>query len=174
MTLHDSRSNKDEEDDSAHLKLERGEHTWEFSILIPSSTPTYERSPWGRVRHRVVARAKGLGKLGTEVTSVEQELMLVVNVRCVSSLALIRADLSCPQPGGAGASSPPPSLHARIEGTLDTVSPFGIELQSQHMMVYFSLFPISPLPISNGLPPLAAAVSSSSASTSFLSPTDLS
>jgi hypothetical protein len=79
VTLHDSLSSKND-DDGAHLKLEKGEHTWEFSILIPSSTPTYERSPWGRVRHRVIARAKGLGKLGSEVTSVEQELMLVVNV----------------------------------------------------------------------------------------------
>lgn len=83
VTLHDSLSSSED----AHLKLERGEHTWEFSILIPSSTPTYERSPWGRVRHRVVARAKGLGKLGSEVTSVEQELMLVVNVSSIFAVA---------------------------------------------------------------------------------------
>ncbi|ORY80773.1 hypothetical protein BCR35DRAFT_304355 [Leucosporidium creatinivorum] len=134
VTLHDSLSSKSDDDD-AHLRLERGEHTWEFSIIVPSSTPTYERSPWGRVRHRVVARAKGLGKLGSEVTSVEKELMLVVN------------------PGGAGHSSPPPSLHARIEGTLDTVCPFGIELQSQHMMVgglllfRFNLLPLADRPL---------------------------
>lgn len=77
VTLHDSLGAKEEQ---AHLKLDKGEHTFEFSILVPSSTPTYERSPYGRVRHRVIAKSRGLGKMGTDCTSVEKELFLVVNV----------------------------------------------------------------------------------------------
>ncbi|ORY80777.1 hypothetical protein BCR35DRAFT_304357 [Leucosporidium creatinivorum] len=116
VTLLDSLASKADDDDSAHLKLEKGEHTWEFILVIPSSTPTYERSRWGRVRHRVVAKAKGLAAFGGDIVTEERELFLKVD------------------PGGA-VSGPPPGFHARIEGRIDTSSPFGIELQSKHLMV---------------------------------------
>lgn len=77
VTLHDSTGSAS---DDAHLRLEKGCHEFEFVVIIPSSTPTYERCCWGRTRFRVVAKAKGLGSLGTDVSSVEKELFLVANV----------------------------------------------------------------------------------------------
>jgi hypothetical protein len=60
--------------------LDKGEHQFSFSIIVPSSTPTCERCQWGRVRHTVVAKAKGLGQLGGDVLSTEKPLFLIVNV----------------------------------------------------------------------------------------------
>lgn len=63
------------------------------------------------------------------------------------------ADVAALQPGGPGRSMPPPSVHFRIEGTLDTVSPFGIEIQAQHIMVSgllllrFNFLPLAERPI---------------------------
>lgn len=93
VTLHDSLSSKADDDDTAHLKLQKGEHTFEFSLLVPSSTPTYERSSWGRVRHRVIAKAKGLGAFGGDITE-ERELFLKIDVGSLSVLPQPNADLS--------------------------------------------------------------------------------
>lgn len=62
------------------VMLDKGEHHFSFSIIVPSSTPTCERCQWGRVRHTVVAKAKGLGQLGGDVLSTEKPLFLIVNV----------------------------------------------------------------------------------------------
>ncbi|KAK4702557.1 hypothetical protein P7C70_g3666, partial [Phenoliferia sp. Uapishka_3] len=97
--------------------LSKGEHTFAFSIIVPSSTATYERCAFGRVRHSVTAKAKGLGAMGGDVISNEKTLFLIVN------------------PGGAGASSPPPPLHHKIEGIVDEVGPYTIALQSQNIMI---------------------------------------
>lgn len=137
VTLLDSLSSNSADDDDDFHKLEKGEHTWEFILVIPSSTPTYERSRWGRVRHRVSARAKGLGVFGGDIVTEERDLFLKVDVGVVSAgIAARRLTLPRPQPGGA-VSGPPPGFHARIEGRIDTTSPFGIELQSKHLMVSF-------------------------------------
>ncbi|ORY92838.1 hypothetical protein BCR35DRAFT_298406 [Leucosporidium creatinivorum] len=97
--------------------LDKGEHQFSFSIIVPSSTPTCERCQWGRVRHTVVAKAKGLGQLGGDVLSTEKPLFLIVN------------------PGGSGASEPPPLLDHRFEGMLNDLGPYTMALQSQHVMV---------------------------------------
>lgn len=60
--------------------LEKGEHQFAFSIIVPSSTACCERCSWGRVRHSVVAKAKGLGHLNGDVLSTEKPLFLIVNV----------------------------------------------------------------------------------------------
>jgi hypothetical protein len=98
VTLHDSLSSPskadENDDDSTHLKLDKGEHTWEFILVIPSSTPTYERSRWGRVRHRVSAKAKGLGAFGGDLVSEERELFLKIDVGVASSASLMAPRLT--------------------------------------------------------------------------------
>jgi hypothetical protein len=66
--------------DKKEMMLEKGEHTFAFSIIVPSASPTYERCQYGRVRHTVTAKAKGLGPMGGDVMSEEKQLFLVVNV----------------------------------------------------------------------------------------------
>lgn len=102
--------------------LEKGEHTFSFSIIVPSSTAPYERCSYGRVRHSLIAKAKGLGAMGTDVVSEEKPLYLIVN------------------PAGSGASAPPPALHYKIEGMIEDIGPYTIALQSQHIMVSQSTF----------------------------------
>lgn len=60
--------------------LEKGEHRFGFSLIIPSSTACFERCNWGRVKHTVTATAKGLGQLGGDVVSPAVRLALIVNV----------------------------------------------------------------------------------------------
>ena len=62
------------------VDLDKGEHKFAFSIIVPSSSASCERCPHGRVRHTVVAKAKGLGQLGGDVLSTEKPLFLIVNV----------------------------------------------------------------------------------------------
>ncbi|KAM0748179.1 hypothetical protein T439DRAFT_328164 [Meredithblackwellia eburnea MCA 4105] len=97
--------------------LAKGTHTFTFSIIVPSQSATYERCRYGRVRHSVIAKAKGIGSMGGDVVSNERVLFLIVN------------------PGGAGASAPPPPLHHKIEGVVDEIGPYTAALQSQHTMV---------------------------------------
>ncbi|KAM0787813.1 hypothetical protein ACM66B_003867 [Microbotryomycetes sp. NB124-2] len=99
------------------VELDKGEHRFAFSIIVPSSTACCERCTYGRTRHSVYAKAKGLGQLGTDVLSVERPVFLIAN------------------PGGAGLSSPPPSLDYRFEGVLQDIGPYTMALQSQHVMV---------------------------------------
>lgn len=105
-------------DNEEETVLEKGHHTFSFSIIVPSSTSPYERCSYGRVRHFVVAKAKGLGAMGSDIVSDEKPLFLI------------------PNPGGAGPSCPPPSLHHKIEGMTDDIGPYTIALQSQHIMVH--------------------------------------
>ncbi|KAK4046222.1 hypothetical protein OIV83_006254 [Microbotryomycetes sp. JL201] len=104
------------------VELDKGEHRFAFSIIVPSSTACCERCTYGRTRHSVYAKAKGLGQLGTDVLSAERPVFLIAN------------------PGGAGLSSPPPSLDYRFEGILQDIGPYTMALQSQkgglqHVMV---------------------------------------
>ncbi|KAK4049122.1 hypothetical protein OIO90_005592 [Microbotryomycetes sp. JL221] len=99
------------------VELDKGEHKFEFSIIVPSSTACCERCKYGKTRHSVFAKAKGLGQLGTDILSTERAVFLIAN------------------PGGAGLSSPPPSLDYRFEGVLDDIGPYTMALQSQHVMV---------------------------------------
>ncbi|ORY81228.1 hypothetical protein BCR35DRAFT_304079 [Leucosporidium creatinivorum] len=97
--------------------LEKGEHRFGFSLIIPSSTACFERCNWGRVKHTVTATAKGLGQLGGDVVSPAVRLALIVN------------------PGGAGASEPPPSYSQHHEGVAEDLGPYSMSLRSQHIMV---------------------------------------
>lgn len=63
--------------DDKETLLGKGEHTFEFLIIVPSSTASYERCQHGRVRHSIMAKAKGPGL----ELSDEKPLFLVVNVR---------------------------------------------------------------------------------------------
>lgn len=98
-------------------------------LAAPSSTPylkprlpillaPYERCQYGRVRHFVVAKARGLGNLGGDIHSNEKELFLIVN------------------PGASmSTSAPPPPLHYKMEGLDDALGPWTAALQSQHVMI---------------------------------------
>lgn len=106
------------------VTLDKGEHTFAFSIICPSSTACCEKCLWGRVRHTVVAKAKGLGQLGSDVLSPEKPLFLIVNVsrRARQSCTIVTRRLKSNrprQPGGSGANMPPPPLDHKFEGMLD-------------------------------------------------------
>lgn len=62
------------------LKLDKGEHVFEWAFVVPSGTACFERSLHGRVRQSVVAKAKGLGTVGGDVKSEEFLVHFVVNV----------------------------------------------------------------------------------------------
>ncbi|SCV74379.1 BQ2448_6811 [Microbotryum intermedium] len=100
----------------ADTYFERGEHIFSFSILIPSNTAPYERNAYGRVRHFVSAKAKGLGNFG-DLKSEDKKLYLVVN------------------PGGAGESQPPPPLDYKFEGASEDLGPYTMALESHFIMI---------------------------------------
>lgn len=64
-------------------QLDKGEHTFAFTINVPSTSAPYERCRWGKVKHAVVAKAKlaGGGPLSAEVSSKEQPCYVIVKVR---------------------------------------------------------------------------------------------
>ncbi|KAI5474797.1 Ankyrin repeat protein [Pseudohyphozyma bogoriensis] len=94
--------------DGGEVELEKGEHTFEFSIIVPSSTGPYERSMHGRLRHTVVAKAEGIGARGGDI-SITKQVFFVVN------------------PGGAGESEPPPPLDYKFEGHVDDLGPKAVQ-----------------------------------------------
>lgn len=77
----------------------------------------YERCQFGRVRHTITAKAKGLGPMNSDILSKEKPTYLIVN------------------PGLDDISKPPPPLHLKFEGTLDEIGPYSMAMQSQHCMV---------------------------------------
>ncbi|GAA5959797.1 hypothetical protein JCM21900_001018 [Sporobolomyces salmonicolor] len=103
--------------DGEVVELEKGEHTFEFIIIVPSQTACYERCQYGRVRHTITAKAKGLGNMGGDVMSNEKPVFLITN------------------PGLEDVSKPPPPLHLKFEGSLDEIGPYTMAMQSQHIMV---------------------------------------
>ncbi|GAA5998490.1 hypothetical protein JCM5350_003034, partial [Sporobolomyces pararoseus] len=99
------------------VTLEKGEHTFEFILIVPSFAACYERCQYGRVRHSITAKAKGLGNMGGDIISPEKPVFLITN------------------PGLANESKPPPPLHLKFEGALEELGPYTMAMQSQHIMV---------------------------------------
>ncbi|KAE8267036.1 hypothetical protein A4X09_0g5308 [Tilletia walkeri] len=60
------------------LELSRGVHGFEFAFILPSDSPPYERSPYGRVRYIIKATAVGGGRARSDV-SVWRDVFPVVN-----------------------------------------------------------------------------------------------
>ncbi|BGP61365.1 hypothetical protein NBRC10512_003678 [Rhodotorula toruloides] len=103
--------------DGEELQLEKGEHTFEFIIIVPASTACYERCQYGRVRHVITAKAKGIGPMGGDILSNEKPVFLIVN------------------PGLDDVSRPPPPMHLKFEGSLEEIGPYVMSLQSEFSMV---------------------------------------
>ncbi|GAA5911200.1 uncharacterized protein JCM6883_001936 [Sporobolomyces salmoneus] len=99
------------------VTLEKGKHEFEFILIVPSFAACYERCQYGRVRHCITAKAKGLGNMGGDIISPEKPVFLITN------------------PGLANESKPPPPLHLKFEGALDELGPYSMAMQSQHIMV---------------------------------------
>ncbi|BGP16113.1 hypothetical protein JCM10213v2_004107 [Rhodosporidiobolus nylandii] len=99
------------------ISLEKGEHVFEFIIIVPANSACYERCQYGRVRHSITAKAKGLGMAGGDLLSSEKACFLIIN------------------PGLEDVSKPPPPLHLKFEGSLDEIGPYSMAMQSQHIMV---------------------------------------
>ncbi|GAA6011947.1 hypothetical protein JCM10207_003437 [Rhodosporidiobolus poonsookiae] len=99
------------------VHLEKGEHVFEFMIIVPANSACYERCQYGRVRHSITAKAKHLGPMGGDLYSQERAVFCVIN------------------PGLEEVSKPPPPLHLKFEGSLDEVGPYSMSMQSQHIMV---------------------------------------
>ncbi|GAA5879422.1 hypothetical protein JCM3774_005236 [Rhodotorula dairenensis] len=99
------------------VQLERGEHTFEFTLIVPATAACYERCQYGRVRHVITAKAKGLGPMNSDIVSIDKPTYFVVN------------------PGLDEPSKPPPPLYIRLEDIDDELGPYSITMQSQHCMV---------------------------------------
>ncbi|GAA5999006.1 uncharacterized protein JCM10292_003251 [Rhodotorula paludigena] len=103
--------------DGEVAQLEKGEHTFEFIIIVPAGAACYERCQYGRVRHIITAKAKGLGPMGSDVMSNEKPVFFIVN------------------PGLDDVSKPPPPLHLKFEGSLEEIGPYAVAMQSAYCMV---------------------------------------
>ena len=77
----------------------------------------YERCQYGRVRHTITAKAKGLGPMGGDIVSSPKDAFLICN------------------PGLEDVSKPPPPLHLKFEGSLEEIGPYSIAMQSAYCMV---------------------------------------
>ncbi|GAA5989614.1 hypothetical protein JCM10908_000553 [Rhodotorula pacifica] len=99
------------------VQLEKGEHTFEFTLIVPASAACYERCQYGRIRHVVSAKAKGLGPMNSDIVSIDKPMYLVVN------------------PGLDEPSKPPPPLYIRLEDIDQDLGPYSMTMQSQHCMV---------------------------------------
>ena len=58
--------------------FDKGEHSFAFTIVIPSSSAPFERCHYGRVYHKLYAIAKGSGAMNGNVEA-EKDIYLVVN-----------------------------------------------------------------------------------------------
>lgn len=56
----------------------QGQHSFAFTLVVPSSSAPYERSQYGRVYYKIVATAKGDGLIGTDLVA-ERDVHIVVN-----------------------------------------------------------------------------------------------
>ncbi|GAA5989612.1 hypothetical protein JCM10908_000552 [Rhodotorula pacifica] len=104
-------------DDGEEIELDRGEHIFTFSLIVPATAACYERCQYGRVRHTISATAEGLGPVGSDIASKQQPILFIVN------------------PGLAETSRPPPPLTVHVEDIVDEVGPCSMTMQSQHCMV---------------------------------------
>ncbi|KAF8306103.1 hypothetical protein DL93DRAFT_2088997 [Clavulina sp. PMI_390] len=95
------------------IELAKGEHSFAFTLMVPSSAAPYERSQYGRVYYRVVATAKGDGLIGSDLTG-ERDVHIVVN------------------PAADGEMQ---DLDVRVEGFHPDIGPWGTILTSQHLTV---------------------------------------
>lgn len=93
--------------------LEKGTHKFEFSIIIPSSTPGYERCAYGRVYYYVRAKAISAGPLGFDLTD-SREVLLVIN----------------PNPAGE-----PSGLSWHHDQIIDGLGAMSIDLESTHLTI---------------------------------------
>ncbi|GAA5927870.1 uncharacterized protein JCM15063_006022 [Sporobolomyces koalae] len=59
-------------------RLEKGTHTWDFSFIIPASTPVSERSYYGSIRHSVRATLYGAANV-RDLSSAVQPIWLIAN-----------------------------------------------------------------------------------------------
>ncbi|KAM0790707.1 hypothetical protein ACM66B_004564 [Microbotryomycetes sp. NB124-2] len=106
--------------DDQGLALEKGDHIFAFSMLVPSNSPPYERCHFGRTRYFVQAFAKSLAAFGGDLQNA-CEVFLIVNPGCARPVAFY--------------SEPPPPLHYKMVGYDETVGSWSVVLQSQHVMV---------------------------------------
>ncbi|TIA70912.1 hypothetical protein E3P91_02859 [Wallemia ichthyophaga] len=93
--------------------LEKGTHKFEFSIIIPSSTPGYERCAYGRVYYYVRAKAISAGPLGFDLTD-SREVLLVIN----------------PNPEGE-----PSGLSWHHDQIIDGLGAMSIDVESTHLTI---------------------------------------
>ena len=48
---------------------DKGEHTFAFSLVVPASSPVFEKCRWGKVVHTIDAVAEGVGRIASNVTA---------------------------------------------------------------------------------------------------------
>ncbi|KAH7098646.1 hypothetical protein BKA62DRAFT_642042, partial [Auriculariales sp. MPI-PUGE-AT-0066] len=99
-------------------KLDKGEHSFAWALNVARSAAPYERSPFGTVRHKLVAVAEGPSG------SIREEMLLEVVIN----------------PSAEGETS---IINERIEGFNDETGPYLFTLASPHLtvggLIHFSL-----------------------------------
>ena len=58
--------------------LEKGEHNYAFTIIIPSSLAPSEKSKHGRIFYKIVGTAKGVGFMGSYIKA-EQRIIIIAS-----------------------------------------------------------------------------------------------
>lgn len=66
------------QDESLERVYVSGDHTFMFSVIIPSSTAPYERGEYGWIEHKLVATARGEGVFKPNIES-SLPILLIAN-----------------------------------------------------------------------------------------------
>ncbi|KAF8311386.1 hypothetical protein DL93DRAFT_2169088 [Clavulina sp. PMI_390] len=93
---------------------EKGEHVFSFALIVPSSSPTFDRSSYGRIIHTVNAVAFGEGLTGGSNIEASVPVYLVAN------------------PAPIGETS---DLNVRVEGFREELGPYSMATAAQHLTV---------------------------------------
>ncbi|ORY91477.1 hypothetical protein BCR35DRAFT_298642 [Leucosporidium creatinivorum] len=105
---------KDLEIELGDEKLAAGEHSWNWTFIVPSSTACQERSMYGTVRHTVKAWCEGSGSWGT-ISAFPRPVWLV----------------GSPCPAG----ELPSGLEVTVKDNSGEVGPIALQLSSPHLTV---------------------------------------
>ncbi|KAK4701106.1 hypothetical protein P7C70_g5127, partial [Phenoliferia sp. Uapishka_3] len=94
-------------------RLAKGDHSYHFSFIVPSSTATQERSKYGTCRHTVQAWCDGLGSFGSTLTSPNTPVWLIANPAAPGEL--------------------PQGLEVVVQDFGGDIGPVAMHLSSQHL-----------------------------------------
>ncbi|KAK4056515.1 hypothetical protein OIO90_002362 [Microbotryomycetes sp. JL221] len=95
--------------------LDQGQHAFHFSFIYPSSGPVYQRSLYGRVRHRVTATIEFTRTTSSKLTSLPAHVYIVANPALPGEL--------------------PDPFDRQLEHFSEDLGPIALRLSSPHLTV---------------------------------------